>query len=303
VWQCKARLAAERAAIPAQLAAGAEVPAEAVLRDHEASCAAAVVLVPLVAALAMALLAMQVFEVEVRTQFMRKPLRRAARGAGACLLRWAAALPANLHSAAGAVAADGGVGQLRGAAEQAARAQRVSARAAHGLVYGADADTHAAELEGTSRADALWVAGHSSTLGNVYLSTHVLRLALLGAGAVIDLSAGWTPATSICYALGSFFGGVHMLYYLVGFSKTGPLLTMIVGAVLSEFTRWLFVFVPLVVSFAFAFFSLNLSHSWIDLINHDVLYAFQTATVSDKAETVLNQNTGLVEGQANSALW
>jgi hypothetical protein len=93
-----------------------------------------------------------------------------------------------------------------------------------------------------------------------------------------------------------------MLYFLVGFSKTGPLVMMIYSNVLLEFVRWLFVFLPLILSFTIAFFALNTDHSWVSIVNHDLLYSFQTATVAGQAEQVLNNNPN-VEGSANARMW
>jgi hypothetical protein len=118
----------------------------------------------------------------------------------------------------------------------------------------------------------------------------------------VHVAQGWTSTTSCCYAVGSFFGGLHLLYLLLGFSRTGPLLTMISGAVFSEFVRWVFVYMPLLASFSFAFFALRSEHSWVGLVNHDLLYAFQSTTGADKAKDALNNNVD-VDGQGNTAMW
>ena len=89
---------------------------------------------------------------------------------------------------------------------------------------------------------------------------------------------------------------------LLGFSRTGPLLTMISGAVFSEFVRWVFIYMPLLASFSFAFFALRSEHSWVGLVNHDLLYAFQSTTGADKAKDALNNNVD-VDGQGNTAMW
>ena len=289
LYSCRARLAAERRAV---------VPGDssdaALMAFSERSCAAAGVLVPLLAALLAVALCLQAIEIEARTRIFRSFLKTAV---ARCLPR--------TSGVAGEATDD-----TRDTAEMHVELVR------RGIKLPEDKGDHAALLralraapvsasEGTgfsSRASSLWHAGYGSALGHFYLGTRLLFLVLSLAATIVDILCGWLPSTSILYALGGFAGTLHLLYFLVGFARTGPLVMMIYSNVLSEFVRWLFVFLPLILSFTIAFFALNVEHSWADLVNHDLLYAFQTATVSGQAEQVLNDNPN-VEGSADARMW
>jgi hypothetical protein len=283
--RCSARLAAERLAlVPGDVS-------DAQMAFRERSCAAAVVLVPLLAALLAIALSLQVVEIEARTRLLRNALSGA--GSGGALSDGEKERIEKLDTAVLRVEL-----ARRGVevSEDASRVELLKKRLA------SPAADSAAKAGFSSRAATLWHAGHGSSLGRFYLGTRFCFLVFSLAAVVVDIVVGWAPSTSILYALGGFAGTLHMLYFLVGFAKTGPLVMMIYSSVLSEFGRWLFVFLPLILSFTIAFFALNASHSWADLVNHDLLYAFQTSTVSGQAEGVLNDNSN-VEGSANARMW
>jgi len=121
-------------------------------------------------------MAAQLLEVEVRTSLVRRAARAAAGRFCCCCFR-----------------SCGGCGGT-------------AARSLGGDV--ADGDPREAG-EGSSRSNALWRAGHGGFLGGSFLGTRLLHLSLMCAGALSDIFQGWTPLTSCCYAVGSFFGGLH----------------------------------------------------------------------------------------------
>ena len=76
---------------------------------------------------------------------------------------------------------------------------------------------------------AAYVAGHSGGFGKFYVTTLLLACGLIGIGGLVDLSYGWSSAV-ILYAIGGFFAGSHMVYFLLGFGTTGPLVVMLAVA-------------------------------------------------------------------------
>jgi hypothetical protein len=102
---------------------------------------------------------------------------------------------------------------------------------------------------------AAYVAGHSGSFGQFYVYTLLLASALLGIAGVVDLRSGW-QASSVLYAIGGFLAGGHLIYFLLGFQRTGPLIVML-GVALPTFSRWLCLFVPTLFVFAYALFVLS----------------------------------------------
>ena len=292
LFACRSRLVAERREL-----VPADSSDDAQMAFREQSCAAAVVLVPLLAAFLAAALLLQIVEIEARARLLRSiPSRVAAlcrpRGGGG------GGGGANSNAEDPRDTAELYVELVRRGIKLPAETNRAA------LLKALCAAPEAAPAEAgfSSRAATLWAAGYASALGHFYLGTRLFFLVFSLAATIVDILGGWTASTSILYALGGFAGTLHVLYFLVGFSKTGPLVMMIYSNVLLEFVRWLFVFLPLILSFTIAFFALNTEHSWASIVNHDLLYAFQTATVAGQAEQVLNNNP-FVEGSANARMW
>jgi hypothetical protein len=104
-----------------------------------------------------------------------------------------------------------------------------------------------------SRSASLWLAGYGGSFGAYYLSTLLLSLAFLAVGGVVDIALGWN-SSHLLLALGGFFAGAHMLYFLLGFGRTGPLFVMLGGVLAAQFGRWLLLFIPTISVFSFVFY-------------------------------------------------
>jgi hypothetical protein len=89
------------------------------------------------------------------------------------------------------------------------------------------------------------------------VSTLLLGGGMFFAGALCDLGEdGWGRARAV-YASGAFFYTLHLLYFLLGWAYTGPLVVMIVSVITTEFVRWTTLFIPLLVAFAFPLYILS----------------------------------------------
>jgi hypothetical protein len=107
-----------------------------------------------------------------------------------------------------------------------------------------------------SQKSVLYQSAHSGRFGLFHTSTLLLGGGLFFAASLCDLLSGWDAARQV-YSSGSFFYMLHLLYFLLGWSYTGPLIVMVVSVITTEFVRWMTVFVPMAITFAFPFFILS----------------------------------------------
>jgi hypothetical protein len=136
------------------------------------------------------------------------------------------------------------------------------------------------QLQCYTHTSAAYIAGHSGSFGKFYVISLLAASSLLGAAGVVDLRSGW-QASSVLYALGGFFAGGHLLYFLLGFARTGPLMVML-GVALPTFSRWLCLFVPTILVFGFALFVLSqpadaVQNGFSQFVNVYVLGAFDNS--------------------------
>ena len=109
-----------------------------------------------------------------------------------------------------------------------------------------------------TRESALYVSAHCGRFGVFHVSTMLLGSLLLTAGGLIDLLSGWAQAYLV-YTSGAFFFTVHLLYFLLGWEYTGPLIVMVFSVINTEFFRWLCLFAPMLLVFGLPLFVLNRS--------------------------------------------
>ena len=110
----------------------------------------------------------------------------------------------------------------------------------------------------------LYASAHSGRFGVFHLLTLLLGSGLLFTGGYLDymyglaaagiVSDGGAPA--VFYATGSFFLSLHLLYFALGWEYTGPLLVMVFSVVSTEFVRWVWLVLPILLCFAFPFYFL-----------------------------------------------
>jgi hypothetical protein len=100
----------------------------------------------------------------------------------------------------------------------------------------------------------LYASAHGGVFGNLYLATLLLGSGLLAAGAAIDWSGGlgWAYAGPF-YAFGGFCSALHLMYFLLGWEGAGTLIVMFSSLVWAEFFKWLGLFIPTLVAYAFFF--------------------------------------------------
>jgi hypothetical protein len=140
----------------------------------------------------------------------------------------------------------------------------------------------------------VWLEGDSS-FGIFYITTRILFYLFTFFASIIDIQSGITPGSSIAYAIGGFFGGFHLMYFLVGYKKTGPLVVMFVNAIDKEFVRWGMLFTPFVMFTAFGFFSLTKVSGWERFFGTTSLFAFQTLISPDSSTSLLSTQTDVNE--------
>ena len=89
-----------------------------------------------------------------------------------------------------------------------------------------------------AREEVVYATIHGGNLGIFHLVTLLMGSGLLAVAASIDLAVGWSYAVNT-YAVGGTFAIAHLLYYLVGFERTGPLVVMLGSSVATDYTRWM----------------------------------------------------------------
>ena len=110
----------------------------------------------------------------------------------------------------------------------------------------------------------LYVSAHSGRFGVFHVGTLLLGSGLLFTGGCIDFEYGLGAAgaasdggvTAALYASGSFFFSLHLIYFALGWEYTGPLLVMVFSVITTEAVRWIWLVLPILLSFAFPFFFL-----------------------------------------------
>ena len=60
---------------------------------------------------------------------------------------------------------------------------------------------------------------------------------LLAAAGTLDLMQGWASAC-LLYGFGAAACGAHLLYFLLGFERTGPLFVMLGSVLVKKFLPW-----------------------------------------------------------------
>ena len=101
-----------------------------------------------------------------------------------------------------------------------------------------------------SRIERQWACAYGGHLGVYQLTTLIFASTLAAAGAICDMTLGWEKAV-LYYATGGFFGGIHLLYFLVGFHRTGPLMVLLAGPILKDCLRWMTLYIPILGAFAY----------------------------------------------------
>ena len=109
-----------------------------------------------------------------------------------------------------------------------------------------------------TRESALYTSAHCGRFGVFHLFTLLVGSGLLFAGALVDFYGGWAQAYLV-YTAGSFFFTLHLIYFLLGWEYTGPLIVMVFSVITNEFLRWLCLFLPVVVVFGLPLYTLSMS--------------------------------------------
>ncbi len=96
-----------------------------------------------------------------------------------------------------------------------------------------------------TRGAAIFQSAHSGRFGGFHLVSLLLGSGLLFVGSLVDLHSGLSKS-HLVYSIGCFFISVHLIYFLIGWEYTGPLVVMLFNVVHVEFWRWLCLFVSAV---------------------------------------------------------